>query len=227
MVYRFDDEPSQTVELSMGKDRRRYALSELTRATPWQRLAVRFELTASWETPAYVTGALDTMCLGRIDVAICEEDASGPCSEEAYEWLGELLRGMSLGSGWLTSGPGQRLVDSRGCLVGHGEEVSGWSTVRPQSPENEASLTYEIDDAVDVVFYPRVGGGSSVRVYLLEPGGGRRELFKLPGKAGTWTPLAEKYPLLLPGGKSRVEVVLQGPWAQLWVRGGTAVFSQR
>lgn len=227
MVYHFDDEPSQTVELSTGKDRRKYALSELTRATQWRRLSLRFELTARWETPAYVTGALETLSLSRIDVAICDEGATGPCSQEAYEWLGELLRGMNEGTGWLSSGPEQRLVDSRGSVVNPSEEAPGWSTVRPQSQTSEASLTYEVEDSPGAMFYPRVGGGSTVFVYLLEPGGGRRELIKLPGRTGAWTPLAGKYPLPLPRGTSRIEFVLQGPWAQLWVRDGTAVFSPR
>lgn len=227
MDYQFDGEPTQIAELSSGKDRRKYALSELTRVTPWQRLTVRFELTASWETPAYGTGALDTLSLSRVDVAICNEDAIGPCSKEAYEWLGDLLRGMSVGSGWLSSGPVQQQVVTSACFVSPGEEASGWSIVRPKTSESEASLTYDVYNAADVVFYPRVGGGSSVRVYLLEPGGGRRELFNLLGKAGAWTPLAEKYPLVLPGGTSRIDIVLQGPWAQLWVRGGAAVFSPR
>lgn len=227
MVYRFDGEPTQAAELSTGKDRRKYVLSELTRTTPWRRLSVRFELTASWETPAYVTGALDTVSLGRIDVAMCSEDAIGPCSQEAYEWLGEVLRGMNQGTGWLSSGPGQRLLDSQGCVVSPSEEAPGWGTVRPKSQTSDASLTYEVEDSNGPVFYPRVGEGSTVFVYLLEPGGGRRELVKLPGRTGAWTPLSAKYPLPLPRGTSRIEIVLQGPWAQLWVRDGAAVFTPR
>ena len=112
-------------------------------------------------------------------------------------------------------------------------DVEGWMKLSPRDPARPATIRVKvIKDRDDLVFYPRVGGADST-VSVMQPNGGwPRPLFRLRGQAKTWTSISRQYRLCAAcldnsfdrGYMSSLEIVLQGPWAQLWTKDGKIFF---
>lgn len=120
------------------------------------------------------------------------------------------------------------LAGSVNCEVRQDE--SGKSFIAPRDPEKLAIVRVTIlKDFNDYVFFPRVSQGSEVLVCENTP---ENILFRLSSGQG-WTPLGRRYLLDLACGEHGdlrkqyhlpLLVVLRGPWAQLWLPGGTVFF---
>ena len=102
----------------------------------------------------------------------------------------------------------------------------GWRMLTPRG--DAAKVLVTLPKATDtVVFYPRVGGPLG-RITVSEPlGEFRKELFRLSGPGEGWTTIGAQYAVCLAcveNGWSdeefpvTLEIVLQGPGAQLWYK---------
>ncbi|MFP5222031.1 MAG: glycosyltransferase family 39 protein [Acidobacteriota bacterium] len=218
----FDEEPAQVFPVSKGPDIRSLQILRLQRAEGYRKLNLRLEVFCSAETPEYLTGAMETLSLHGVRLAVCQDGNDGPCSEEVNGWFGEQLRGMYLGSGFKVRAPGQRLLTPLADFSKMETEYPSWSMLTPKDPSGEAVLRQVVDGEGDFVFYPRVGKDSSIAARLVLPGGERKDLLFLPG-VQKWTIIGARYPLSIPKG-AELEIVLKGPWAQLWVKDGQIVF---
>jgi len=226
MSVGFDDEPLTVVATSSGPDIRKMLLANVERSKPYGKLKVRLEAVCT-NTPEYLTGGLGSLTVNGLSVAACAPGDYGPCSEVVKGWLEDLLRGMYLGSDFVTSRPGQSASWRTEDFTDEpSPEYGQWNVLRPTDPSRESVVRLAMNGSSgDFVFYPRVGGGSSVTVRVIEPGKPPKDIWSLPGKHGSWTPIAARYPLTVPKGAD-LEVVLKGQWAQLWTNKGAVLFNR-
>ncbi len=108
-------------------------------------------------------------------------------------------------------------------------DTPGWSVYMVPEGAGAQTLVFEVQaEGAQLLYFPRANGAdSSVEVAVLDAGK-TSPLARLTGKPGVWTPIGARWtiplacfhrdrPILL-------QVTLAGPWAQLWVRNGSAFF---
>jgi 4-amino-4-deoxy-L-arabinose transferase-like glycosyltransferase len=227
MSVGFDDQQPSVVASSRGPDLRQLLLSTIERSTPYKKLRVRLEATCARTTPEYVTGGLESITLDGLRLSICQPSNDGPCSVIVKGWLEEMLRGMNLGSQFTDSHPGQRLSwRTEDISEEQSSEYPQWHVLKPKNSAQEVVVRVSIDRAGgDFTFYPRVGGQSFVTARIVLPGKDPAPIFNVPGGDGIWTPISARYPLSIPNG-AELEIILKGPWAQLWMKDGNVIFNR-
>ncbi|GFK94808.1 hypothetical protein NNJEOMEG_02656 [Fundidesulfovibrio magnetotacticus] len=225
----FDGEPPTLHPVSMGPDPGGGYATLLERDVPYELLRVRVRMVSEPRTPLFPGQNLETLRLEGVSAAFV------PAGEEehAHVRLRALLReralAVHLGERFLERGlPGQRLGPLPEGLVRRTEpEYPGWTVLAPGPGQACATLTAELPAGTGhVTAYPRVGERSLVAIYQVAPDGSRLERLRLERPGEGITPVSARYPLRLDpsltrDGTLRVEIVLQGPLAQLWVHDGT------
>jgi len=222
----FDDEPLAAVAKSNGPDIRQLLLANVSRPAPYGRLRVRLDAVCA-NSPEYLTGGLGSLTVDGLTVAACASGDDGPCSDVAKGWLEEMMRGMYLGTGFTDAHPDQKATWSPTDFTDEPQpDRPGWHILRPTNPAAESVVRVELNGSSgDFVFFPRLGGQSSVTARLAIQGKPAQDIQRVPGKDRSWTPIAARYPLTVPKGAD-LEIVLQGPGAQLWLKNDQAVFNR-
>lgn len=118
-------------------------------------------------------------------------------------------------------------------VVDEASDTPGWRIYRPSRPDRPGTIQLTIaKDRDTAFFYPRVSGRDS-SVVLAEPTDNIvREWVVLRGRDASWTPISRRYLVNLAcigrteaaGEPVKIEIVLNGPWAQLWHQDGTVLF---
>jgi hypothetical protein len=118
-------------------------------------------------------------------------------------------------------------------VVDEASDTPGWRIYRPSRPDRPGTIQLTIaKDRDTAFFYPRVSGRDS-SVVLGEPTDNIvREWVVVRGRDVAWTPISRRYFVNLAcigraeaaGEPVKIEIVLNGPWAQLWHQDGTVLF---
>jgi len=230
----FDDEPPRLHAVSLGPDPNAGYGALLERRAPFGRLRVRVRLVSEPRTPLFPGGNLETLRLEGVQAAFV------PAGGEAagHQSLGRLLRERALeghlGERFAEQGAvEQRIVAvSEGLVETREPGPPGWSVRGVRQGASLAVLVVDLAPGAEhLVAHPRVGAASLVAMHQLGPDGRREELLRLERPGAGITPVSARYPLrldpaLLVDGRLRVEIVLQGPLAQLWTRQGTIFFAR-
>lgn len=124
-------------------------------------------------------------------------------------------------------------IESAVDVVDEASDTPGWRIYRPSSPDRPGTIQLTIaKDRDTAFFYPRVSGRDS-SVVLGEPTDNIvREWVVVRGRDAAWTPISRRYLVNLAcigraeaaGEPVKIEIVLNGPWAQLWHQDGSVLF---
>ncbi|GFK92714.1 hypothetical protein NNJEOMEG_00541 [Fundidesulfovibrio magnetotacticus] len=115
-------------------------------------------------------------------------------------------------------------------LVEETSEVSGWTLLRPADPSRPGQIVLKVKkDRQDCIFYPRMSGAEAF-VEVWEDGQPKR-LAAATG-AAAWSPIGRQHVVELycaeNGARQDIDVnlriVLNGRWAQLWMKDGRILF---
>ena len=229
LEYALDDGPVVRSPVSTGPDRKGFFSVKISPDTGYGKLRWRVSLTCRKRTPYGYGGSLQTVQLKLASAWICPRGNDGFCQQKIFESQVRMAQQSYLDVGFANPSSAlkqEMILPERGLKVME-EGEPGWKVLTPDTQDKPVAIRIKVSSAqARTIFYPRVGGGSFVGVRVLEPGGPEPESFRLTGLHGEWTPIAAQYPLSLPSGQAReVEITLSGPWAQLWVYGGAALFS--
>lgn len=228
----FDDEPATTYPLSTGYDAVHQRPLRLRREAPYARLAVEVTLRCASLTPTLEGGDLETLRLREVQTFLCPAADGAACRKQAEQALEASLLDNFRDERFLGgSSVPQHVVPGTdsGVVEVDGEGQAGWTRLVPREPDKAGSLRLEVrTDAPRLVFFPRLGHHSSIRVWADTDDGGRELLFGLRNDSEHWTPVSAQYELVVPprlrGRPVTMTFELLGPWAQLWRRGDSLFF---
>jgi hypothetical protein len=231
LEYQVDDGPIVNTPVSSGPDRKGGFWIKVSPETNYKRLRWRTYLTCNKRTPYGYGGSLQSVQLKLASAWICQREDDGFCQQNIFESQVRVAQQSYLDIRFAKPSaalPQNMILPERGLKV-MDEGVPGWKVLTPDSHDKSVNIRLSVSaEEGRALFFPRVGGGSFVGVRTLDSGVPGPESFRLTGLHGGWTPIAAQYPLSLPVGKNReVEITLSGPWAQLWVYGGAALFNSR
>ncbi|WP_243359811.1 glycosyltransferase family 39 protein [Fundidesulfovibrio terrae] len=229
----FDDEPPSEYPLSIGPDPRSNFSVAHHRSGSFKTLTVRLKMVCAPLTPLFPGGNYETLRFEGLDAAF---GAPGGDEALARDMAGRLransLRNFLAERFIPKSRLEQRMVAGSDLASNADADMPGWSRLEVSLEKEQGVFLAELDPGVQqMIVYPRVGDGSSVGFYQLGPDGRREELLALHGAGEAWTPISAQYPIMLNpgltiGGKYRVEILLQGRWAQVWNKNGTIFFEK-
>lgn len=228
----FDDEPPVTYPLSAGYDAVHQRQLRLRRETPYARLAVEVVLRCAALTPTLEGGNLETLRLREVQTFLCPGADGAACRKQAEETLdASMLDNFRDERFFGGSSVPQHVImgAENGVIEVDGEGQAGWTRIVPRDPAQPGFLRLEVrTDRPRLVFFPRLGLHSSIRVWADTDDGGRELLFGLRNDSKHWTPVSAQYELVVPprlrGRPVTMTLELMGPWAQLWRQGDSLFF---
>ena len=230
----FDDEAPVEYPLSTGYDAIHQRQLRLTREKPYKRLDLTFVLRCADLSPTLAGGNLETLRLRGLDAFFCPA-GDAACAGQAEQRLAHSLLDNYLEERFAAADGAVRQQADDDRRKGLAEETEPtqkrWSRLRTLSSNTPGQLRLSLRTARDrLMFFPRVGQDSAVRVWAEGPDGNRQLLFGLYNDTPRWTPVSARYEMVVPpwmrGRETAVDIELAGAWAQLWQL-GDAVFFER
>lgn len=230
----FDDEPPVTHPLTMGPDPRSNAVVSLGRDKPFETLRVGVRMVCAPSTPLFPGGNFETLRFEGLDAAFSDTySLSATQTEMQLRREENDLRNFLAERFIAKKGVEQRMLAADAGLISEADpDVVGWERLVVVPGTEKGVFLAEVARGNErLIVYPRVGGGASIGFYQISPDGRRHELLTLKGREGAWTPISAQYQLSLNpafsvGDAYRVEILLQGRWAQLWNKNGTIFFAE-
>jgi hypothetical protein len=228
----FDDEPPTIHPLSAGYDALHQRQLRLTRTAPYKKLTVDVVMRCAALTPTLSGGNLETLRLRGLEALFCPEQGSEACRDQAEAKLAASMLDNYLEERFLAaSNVRQEFSETWDDNVTDASEDSqpDWNRLTPADPGRPGRIRLNLTtDRPRLLFYPRIGRDSGVRVWAVEGGGARRLLFGLDNTTDHWTPVSAQYEMIVPpwlqGRQNSLEIELRGRWAQLWRLGDTVFF---
>lgn len=230
----FDNEPPALHAVSLGVDPRPGFGVFLERRAPFERLRVAVKLVCAPRTPLFPGANLETLRLEGVQAAyVPAGDVEGGRARLARLAAGRALEGF-LDERFARQGAVEQRIVSLDGEISDAQDPAhpGWNFFSCRPGTARATLVVDMAPGVEqLVAFPRVGAASLMAFHQVGPDGRREELLRLERPGEGITPVSARYPLRLDpslrvDGKARVEIVLQGPLAQLWTRGGTIFFAR-
>lgn len=225
LEYAFDAGPPVRKLLTKGPDTRRFSYDTIQPPGEFRTLHLKVEMACRQITAQKVEGNLETLLVKSVFVALCDPQTQGPCSTGIMDWHNKMLQASYIAEYFLQSGPEQAFsVTDPSAATSHSEKA-GWEILSPVSDDRPVLLHVNLRSAgQDLVFYPRVGGNSSIRAFQVGPDGAQNTIMTIPGIPGHWSPVAAQYPL--PEIQGEMFIELKGKQAQLWRTQDTVLFSR-
>jgi len=231
LEYSVDDGPVQRQLWSSEPLQSGFFTVTLSPDSGYSRLKWRIVMTCRANTPYGYGGSLPIVQLKSVHAWVCEREDDGFCHQKRFEALVRMVQDSFRD---IRLDPVIPLAHQSAEFPPQGlkatEELPGWIVLTPSDPNTPATVRLKVTLGEEgAIFYPRVEGlDSTVVARLTSPGQDPKELLKLQGLPGRWTPIGARYTLpMTQGQECEVAVTLSGPWAQLWTRDGSVVFSSR